>query len=178
MSAIVNKSGSPKAAWVPTLLEHRVMESRQGKPLRGCRFVEIGFQPGCALHQGLWHSLGPTEHLRTSWSLCGAAERMRSLVTTCVKSIPTAANGEGCQPLPTKCLCQTYRELQITEMATEGCWAGRHSSSHAWCSIPRFIKCRESPNHACRASACTVSGHGNQQTDTQEHLVSAVSIIR
>lgn len=78
--------------------------------------------------------------------------------------------GEGCQPLPSVCLCQTDRELQITEMATEGCWAGRHGSSHVCFSISRFIKCRESPNHAFQASACTVSGDGNQQTDTQEHL--------
>lgn len=89
------------------MLEHGVMESRQGKPFRGCGFAEIGFQPGGALHQGLWHSLWPTEHLRSSWGLRGAAKRIRSLVTTCVKSIPTAANGEGCQPLPSVGLCQT-----------------------------------------------------------------------
>lgn len=106
MSAIVNKSGSPKAAWLPTLLEHRVMESRQWKTLCGCRFTEIGFQPSCAVHQGLWHSLWPTEHLRSSWDLCGSAKRIRSLVTTCVKSIPTAASGgrlpatPQCVPLP------------------------------------------------------------------------------
>lgn len=79
MSAIVNKSGSPKAAWLPTLLEYRVMESRQGKPLRGCRFTKIGFQPGCALHQGFWHSLRPAEHLWSSWGLCGAAKKDKKL---------------------------------------------------------------------------------------------------
>lgn len=93
MSAIVNKSGSPKGARLPTLLEHRVMESRQGEPLHGCRFMEIGFQPGCALHQGFWRSLRPTEQLRTSWGLCGAAKGIRHSVTTHMKSIPTAANG-------------------------------------------------------------------------------------
>lgn len=79
--------------------------------------------------------------------------------------------GEGCQPLPSVCLCQTERELQRTEMTTEGCWAGRHGSSHICFSISRFIKCRESPNHEFQASAYTVSGDGNQQVDTHRNIL-------
>lgn len=54
--------------------EDGVVERRHGEPLEGRGLLEVGVQPGRALHQGLHRLLGPAGRLRRGGGLGGAAK--------------------------------------------------------------------------------------------------------